>query len=78
VLVEPFGAWLISRKGLLDPARIVADCQAGWFELVVFDFRLREIPGLDRCLGTRYESWRRLGPYELFRPRSLGPAAPES
>ena len=38
--------------------------------LVIFDFRLREIPGLDRCLGTRYESFTRLGPYELLRPRA--------
>ena len=69
VLVEPFGALLISRKGLLNPDRIVADCRAGRFELVVSDFRLREIAGMDACLSERYEPWKRLGPYELLRPR---------
>ena len=69
VLVEPFGALLISRKGLLNPDRIVADCRAGRFALVVSDFRLREIAGMDSCLSERYEIWKRLGPYELLRPR---------
>jgi len=70
VLVEPFGMWLISKRGLVDPAPVVTDCEARRFALVIFDFRLREIPGLDRCLGHRYESWTRLGPYELLRPRA--------
>jgi hypothetical protein len=69
VLVEPFGVLLISRKRLMDPAPIVADCQAGRFELVVSDFRLRAIAGMDECLSTRYELSKRLGPYELLRPR---------
>ena len=69
VLVEPFGVLLISRKGLMDPGRIVADCRAAKFALVVSDFRLREIAGMDACLSERYEIWKRLGPYELLRPR---------
>jgi len=69
VLVEPFGALLISRRGLMSTDRIAADCRQGRFALVVADFRLRDISGMDACLGERYESWKRLGPYELLRPR---------
>jgi 4-amino-4-deoxy-L-arabinose transferase-like glycosyltransferase len=69
VLVEPFGALLISSQGLMKTDRIVADCRRGWFSLVVSDFRLRDIAGMDACLSDRYESWKRLGPYELLRPR---------
>jgi 4-amino-4-deoxy-L-arabinose transferase-like glycosyltransferase len=68
VLVEPFGALLISRKGFLNTDRIVSDCRAGRFSLVISDFRLREIAGIDACLSERYEPWKRLGPYELLRP----------
>ena len=53
----------------MNPDRIVADCRAGRFELVVSDFRLRDIAGMDACLSERYEPWKRLGPYELLRPR---------
>jgi 4-amino-4-deoxy-L-arabinose transferase-like glycosyltransferase len=69
VLVEPFGALLISSGGHMDTDRIVADCRQGRFPLVVTDFRLRDIAGMDACLSERYESWKRLGPYELLRPR---------
>lgn len=68
VLVEPFGTWLIAKHGLIDPSRIARDCEAGRFALVIVDFRLREIPGIETCLARRYESWSRLGPYELLRP----------
>ncbi len=71
VRVEPFGALLISRRGLLNTDRIVADCREGRFALVVSDFRLRDLAGMDACLNERYESWKRLGPYELLRPRGL-------
>jgi 4-amino-4-deoxy-L-arabinose transferase-like glycosyltransferase len=69
VLVEPFGMLLLSRKGLWRPDRLVADCQAGRFALVVYEDRLRDIPGIDACLDRRYEPVARLGPYDLFRPR---------
>lgn len=69
VLVEPFGALLISRRGLMSTDRIVADCRGGRFALVVSDFRLRDIAGLDACFSERYEVWKRLGPYELLHPR---------
>jgi hypothetical protein len=69
VLVEPFGMLLLSHKGLWRPDRLVADCQAGRFALVVYEDRLRDIPGIDACLDRRYEPVARLGPYDLFRPR---------
>jgi len=69
VLVEPFGMLQLSRKGLWRPDRLVADCEAGRFDLVVYEARLRDIPGIDACLDGRYEPMGRLGPYELFRPR---------
>lgn len=73
VLVEPFGMLLLSRKGLWRPNRLVADCEAGRFDLIVYEDRLRDIPGMDACLDRRYEATAHLGPYDLFRPR---PAAP--
>jgi hypothetical protein len=69
VLVEPFGMLLLSRRGLWRPDRVVADCEAGRFALVVEEHRLREIPGLAACLDRRYEEFSRLGPYDLLRPR---------
>jgi 4-amino-4-deoxy-L-arabinose transferase-like glycosyltransferase len=69
VLVEPFGMLLLSRRGLWRPDRLVTDCEAGRFDLVVYEDRLRDIPGIDACLDGRYEPMGRLGPYELFRPR---------
>ena len=69
VLAEPFGLLLLSRQGLWRPDRLVADCEAGRFALVVEEDRLRDIPGIDACLDRRYELQTRLGPYDLFRPR---------
>jgi hypothetical protein len=76
VLVEPFGALQISNQGLMKTDRIVADCRQGRFALVVSDFRLRDIVGMDACLSERYESWKRLGPYEVLRPRPIASAPP--
>lgn len=69
VVAEPFGLLLLSRRGLWRPDRLVADCEAGRFALVVYEDRLRDIPGIDACLDRRYELSARLGPYDLFRPR---------
>ena len=69
VVAEPFGLLLLSRQGLWRPDRLVADCDAGRFALVVYEDRLRDIPGIDACLDRRYERFANLGPYELFRPR---------
>ena len=69
VLVEPFGMLLLSRKGLWRPDRLVADCEAGRFDLIVYEDRLRDIPGIDACLDHRYQPAAHLGPYDLFRPR---------
>ena len=73
VLVEPFGLLLLSQQGLWHPERLVADCEAGRFALVVYEHRLRDIPGIDACLDRRYEPLARLGPYDLFRPREAAP-----
>jgi len=73
VLVEPFGMLLLSRKGLWRPDRLAADCEAGRFDLIVYEDRLRDIPGLDACLDARYEKVSTLGPYDLFRPRAPSP-----
>src|SRR5207245_9950969 len=43
VLVEPFGMLLLSRKGQWQPDRLVQDCEAGRFALVVYEDRLRDI-----------------------------------
>jgi hypothetical protein len=69
VLVEPFGMLLLSRRGLWRPDRLVADCEAGLFDLIVYEDRLRDIPGMDACLDRRYQPTAQLGPYDLFRPR---------
>jgi hypothetical protein len=69
VVVEPFGLVLLSRKGLWKADVLAADCRAGRFPLVIYEHRLREIPGLADCLDTSYVSWQRLGPYELLKPR---------
>jgi len=72
VLVEPFGMLLLSRKGQWQPDRLVQDCEAGRFALVVYEDRLRDIPGLDACLDRRYQLVSRRGPYDLLRPRPGG------
>jgi hypothetical protein len=71
VLVEPFGVHLISSRGLMKTDRILADCRQGRFALVVTDYRLRDIAGMDGCFAERYETWSRLGPYALLRPREV-------
>lgn len=69
VLVEPFGLLLISRQGYWKPDRVVADCRRGYFALIVYEYRLGEIPGMPACLDERYTLTRPLGPYDLYRPR---------
>jgi len=72
VLVEPFGMLLLNQRGLFDPARIVRDCEAGAFKLIVSEHRLERLPGFEACLAARYEAFRDVSTYRLFRPR-LGP-----
>ena len=69
VLVEPFGMLLLSQKGLFDPARLVRDCEAGKFALIVAEHRFERFPGLAACLETRYQPTQDLSTYRLFRPR---------
>jgi hypothetical protein len=69
VLVEPFGLGLISARGLAHPEQVVADCRALRFAVVVYEFRLRDIPGLDACLADHYQRLKLLGPYELLTPK---------
>jgi len=69
VLAEPFGLVQFSRKGFWHSDALVADCRAHLFALVVYEHRLRDIPGLGECLDAEYVSQQQLGPYELLRPR---------
>jgi hypothetical protein len=69
VLVEPFGLQNISGRGYWSAERVVADCRRGWFELIVYEYRLREIPGMAACVDERYVLTRPLGPYDIYRPR---------
>jgi hypothetical protein len=69
VLLEPFGVQLISRQGLFRTERLIADCEAGRFALVVTEHRMGEIPGFGECLERRYEPVADLGPYQALRPR---------
>jgi len=76
VLAEPFGMLLLSRAGLFRPDRIVRDCEAGRFSLIVSEHRLELLPGFEGCLETRYEAWKDLATYRLFRPVSNATASP--
>jgi 4-amino-4-deoxy-L-arabinose transferase-like glycosyltransferase len=69
VLVEPFGLLQLSRRGYLQPDRVVRDCERGFFSLVVTEHRLGEVAGLGECLDRRYYAWKELGPYQVLRPR---------
>jgi 4-amino-4-deoxy-L-arabinose transferase-like glycosyltransferase len=69
VLVEPFGLLQLSRRGYLQPDRVVRDCERGFFSLVVTEHRLGEVAGLGECLDRRYYAWKDLGPYQVLRPR---------
>lgn len=69
VLLEPFGILLLAREGLFRPDRLVADCEAQRFPLVVAEHRMWEIPGFGECLERRYEPLADLGPYQALRPR---------
>jgi hypothetical protein len=73
VLVEPFGVQLIAERGLFRTDRLVQDCEAGRFPLVVAETRMGEIPGFGECLERRYEPVADLGPYQALRPRSPAP-----
>ena len=73
VLLEPFGVQLIAERGLFRPDRLVRDCEAGRFPLIVAEHRMWEIPGFGECLEQRYEPVADLGPYQALRPRSTPP-----
>ena len=69
VLVEPFGLLQLSRRGYLQPDRVVRDCERGFFSLVVTEHRLGEVARLGECIDRRYYAWKDLGPYQVLRPR---------
>lgn len=69
VLLEPFGILLLAREGVFRPDRLVADCEARRFALVVTEHRMWEIPGFGECLERRYDPLGDLGPYQALRPR---------
>jgi hypothetical protein len=73
VLLEPFGVQLIAERGLFRPDRLVRDCEAGRFPLIVGEHRMWEIPGFGECLEQRYEPVADFGPYQALRPRPLPP-----
>jgi hypothetical protein len=68
ILVEPFGYMVVTRSGRVHPDRLLFDCDRGRFDLVVTEYRLRDIPGFSDCLDRRYYAWKDLGPYQVFRP----------
>jgi hypothetical protein len=55
------------------PDRLLFDCDRGLFEIVVTEYRLRDIPGFSDCLDRRYYAWKDLGPYQVFRPLARTP-----
>ncbi len=73
ILLEPFGYMVITRSGRVRPDRLLFDCEHGRFELVVTEYRLRDIPGFSDCLDSRYYAWKDLGPYQVFRPLARTP-----
>jgi hypothetical protein len=68
VLVEPHGIMLLVRTGVFRPYRIVRDCEARTFGLVVAERRFEQTPGLGDCLERRYGVADVLPPYRLLRP----------
>ncbi|HEY7514492.1 MAG TPA: glycosyltransferase family 39 protein, partial [Vicinamibacteria bacterium] len=54
ILLEPFGYMVITRSGRVRPDRLLFDCEHGRFELIVTEYRLRDIPGFSDCLDRRY------------------------
>jgi hypothetical protein len=76
VLVEPFGMLLLAQTGLFRPDRIVRDCEAARFALIVSEHRLERLPGFEACLQTRYEAWKDLATYRLYRPVANATASP--
>jgi hypothetical protein len=74
VLLEPFGVLLIARQGLLQTDRLVRDCEAGRFPLVIVEHRMWQIPGFGACLERRYTESASLGPYQALRPRAVAKA----
>lgn len=69
VLLEPFGVQLLAERGLFHTERLVRDCEAGRFPLVVVEYRMWDIPGFGECLGRRYQPVAELGAYEALEPR---------
>jgi Dolichyl-phosphate-mannose-protein mannosyltransferase len=68
IVVEPFGYMVVTRSGRVHPDRLLFDCDRGRFDLVVTEYRLRDIPGFSDCLDRSYYGWKELGPYQVFRP----------
>jgi len=75
VLLEPFGVTPLVQTGLLRADRLVRDCEAGLFPLVVVERRMWDIPGFGECLERRYEPLADLGWYLALQPRPVSRAA---
>ena len=59
---------VITRPAACGRSACSSTATAGNFELVVTEYRLRDIPGFSDCLDRRYYAWKDLGPYQVFRP----------
>jgi hypothetical protein len=69
VLVEPIGVTQLAQGALFRPDRLVHDCEAGLFPLVVVERRMWDVPGLGECLERRYEPVVTLGRFLALQPR---------
>jgi hypothetical protein len=74
VLLEPFGVTQLVRSGLLRTDRLVRDCEASLFPLVVVERRMWDVPGFGECLERRYEPLADLGRYLALQPRPVARA----
>jgi hypothetical protein len=74
VLLEPFGVAQLVQSGLFRPDRLVRDCEAGLFPLVVVEHRMWDVPGFRECLERRYQPVVELGRFLALQPRVGVPA----
>ena len=74
VLLEPIGVTQLVQGALLRPDRLVHDCEAGRFPLVVVERRMWDVPGFGECLERRYAPVVELGRFLALQPRVGAPA----
>ena len=69
VFLEPFGVTQLVQRDLLRPDRLVQDCEAGLFPLVVVERRMWDVPGFGECIERRYEPLGAFGRFLALHPR---------